>query len=302
MDEPPGTGDETHRSWCGSLRLVSDIFSRRHPAAPLLPGLIGLIITVSLALTACNPGGTTTRNGTSTPAGASTSSATPAPQSAATSAHTAVTPGATSSTSPAPSPSPSRSPSSALKQVSGGTVTDTKSSSASGSGSAAIRYTRKGDFGVVVRLDCSRCRGRVVLTSADRMSPFARTTAPIKEAYLVSVSQSEPAKHTLQLTASGRWRLRIISWNDLPAQRGRRSGHGSTVLYLGEHTSRLAVSYRPAGRKDQFDARIFTPSNEPLIFGNDEAFDEVEKIDLPGVIAISTHGSWTLDQTRPDLT
>jgi len=39
-------------------------------------------------------------------------------------------------------------------------------------------------------------------------------------------------------------------------------------------------------------------SDNPMIFGNTESFTETKKVDLPGVIAISTNGSWTLTPKR----
>lgn len=130
------------------------------------------------------------------------------------------------------------------------------------------------------------------------MSPLGKNKAPLKAAYLVSVLKQDSAKQSLLLNATGRWQVTLVSWNDLPVSTGKQSGRGSTVLYLGDRVSRLTVTYKPSGKDDSFDARIFTVSDQPLLFGDTEPFTETEKVDLPGVIAISTNGSWTLNPKR----
>lgn len=194
---------------------------------------------------------------------------------------------------PAP-PTAARTPTLALRRVNAGTVTDTRSASVSGSGPADIRFTTKGRFAVVVRFDCSRCRGAVGLTTPDRMTPYARGTAPIKASYLTAVFTDDAPKQSMQLVATGRWKITLLSWNQLPVERGRQSGKGSTVLFLGDRGGALEVSYRPAGTGDQFNGRVFSVSDDSLVFGGDEPLDERYKVDLPAVIAIQTKGSWTL--------
>jgi hypothetical protein len=126
------------------------------------------------------------------------------------------------------------------------------------------------------------------------MSPLGESKAPLKASYLVSVFKEDSDKQSVLLTATGRWKVTFVSWNDLPVSTGKQSGKGSTVLYLGDRVSRIKVSYKPSGKTDSFDARIFTVSGKPLIFGDTDPFTETEKVDLPGVISISTNGSWTL--------
>jgi hypothetical protein len=130
------------------------------------------------------------------------------------------------------------------------------------------------------------------------MSPLGESKAPLKASYLVSVFKEDSDQQSVLLTATGRWKVTFVSWNDLPLSMGKKSGKGSTVLYLGDRASRLRVTYKPSGKGDSFDARIFTESAKPLIFGNTDPFTETEKVDLPGVIAISTNGSWTLAPKR----
>jgi hypothetical protein len=178
--------------------------------------------------------------------------------------------------------------------VRGGTVTNTKSTSVSGSGGADLRFTTKGEFAVVVEVDCSGCRGSFGITTPDRMSPLGRNTAPLKTAYLISVFKDDSPQQSVLITAAGRWRVTFRSWNDLPVERGKLSGKGSTVRYLGDRAKSLKVTYRPAANGDSFGGRIFTVSDRPQVFGNDEAFTETFKTDLPGVIAITTNGSWTI--------
>lgn len=200
-----------------------------------------------------------------------------------------------SSTPPTPSTTPSAPPKPVtLKRFDAGTVTNTKSSTVSGSGPADLRFTTKGQFAVVVNFDCSRCRGAVKLSTPGRMTPYARGTAPIEATYLTAVFKNDSPKQSMQLSASGRWKVTFRSWNDLPVETGKQSGTGSTVIALGDRAKKLKVTYKPAGVGDSFNGRLFTVSDQPLVFGGDEPLNETYDVDLPGVIAIQTRGSWTL--------
>lgn len=166
---------------------------------------------------------------------------------ATTSTPTAAPPTSTASTStPTPSAPPTSAP--ARKRVDVGTVTDTRSASATGSGSADLRFTTKGQFAVVVRLDCSRCLGAFTLGKPDRMTPYGQGKAPIKASYLTAVFTDDDPKQSMQLTANGRWKVTFLSWNDLPVEKGRQSGRGSTVIYLGDRASRLGSPTNPRVR------------------------------------------------------
>lgn len=200
----------------------------------------------------------------------------------------------TAKASAAPSLPVPRKPPPVLERVSAGTVTDTRSASVSGSGPADIRFTTKGTFAVVVRLDCTRCRGAFSLTEPDRKTPHDRGRAPIKASYLTAVFTDDAPRQSVQLTATGRWKITLLSWDQLPVEQGRHSGKGSTVLFLGDRAGALGVSYRPGRAGDSFNARVFSVSGDSRFFGNDEPFDERYEVDLPAVVAIRTKGSWTL--------
>lgn len=261
------------------------------------PGSLALLaLAVTLGVSGC---GSATVSGVSATPPTQVSSvalSTPAPTPASTptaspSPTAATTPGRTPAASRTPSP-PAQAP---IEVVDAGTVTDRKSASATGSGPANLAVTRKGaGFAVVVRVDCSRCRGPFVLTAPKRESPYGRSTAPLRAEYLLGVTEDESALQSLQLNVKGPWKVTFLSWNRLPVETGKQSGQGSRVLYLGDRVHRLRVTYKPAGQGDSFGGRLFTTSNEPLLFGNDHAFAETYQANLPAVLAISTNGSWTL--------
>lgn len=247
--------------------------------------LLVAVTSVLLASTACGSSDTTfPTEQTATPsAGPSTAEPSSVPSNARSSAEATL----------AGTPSPSAT--TKLPTVSLGTVTDTTSVTKSGAGSANLTLRRKGKpFGIVVRVDCSQCTGSYELTAAERMTPYGRTTAPVEAAYLVNIDEKQADTQSLRLTATGRWTVTVLSWNDLPVVTGRRSGQGSDVIFLGDKAGKLKVQAKPAGKGDSFSARVFTVSDQPLVFGSDEALTQTYEVDLPGVIAITTNGSWTI--------
>jgi hypothetical protein len=274
------------------------VLDRLAGAESRFPLLLAAVTVACLTLAGCGAGSATSSSSPSAAAPGSTAPSSASPSSAASPTAPASAP-ATPSASPTPSPRPTADPTQAPEVVvTAGTVTDRKSTSVSGSGAANVQFTRKGDFGVVVRVDCSRCRGAFALTAPQRMSPFGRTTAPATAEYLVNVFQDESTKQSVLLTASGRWKLTFLSWNTLPVTTGKQSGRGSRVLYLGDRAPALKITYKPRGKGDEFGGRLFTTSNEPLIFGNDEAFSETYRGRLPAVLAITTNGSWTVEPKK----
>jgi hypothetical protein len=66
------------------------------------------------------------------------------------------------------------------------------------------------------------------------------------------------------------------------------------VLYLLDRTRRMRVTYKPSGETDRFSMNVYSESKDGELFGNDTAFSETVKVDLPGVVAIRTTGSWTV--------
>jgi hypothetical protein len=191
-------------------------------------------------------------------------------------------------------PTPTPTPTVAAPLLTAGMVADGTSQTVKGTGSAVVGYTREGAIAVVVGIDCSSCTGLVNVTSPERMSPLGEATAPMEGSYLVDVSTDSTDDPSIVVTAEGDWTLTLTSWNDLDQVSGKQSGTGSTVLYFSDTASKVTVTYEPLDATDSFGARIFTESDTPFVFGNDEAFTETEDTDLPGVIAISTNGAWSV--------
>lgn len=222
----------------------------------------------------------------------------PFPHAVTTSAvPTLAAPSETATPTPTPTletPTPIPTPTAAAPSLTAGTVANGKSQTVKGTGSAVVGYTRKGEIAVVVGIDCSSCTGLVNVTSPERMSPLGEATAPMEGSYLVDVSTDSTDDPSIVVTAEGDWTLTLTSWNDLDQVSGKQSGTGSTVLYFSDTASKVTVTYEPLDTTDSFGARIFTESDTPFVFGNDEAFTETEDTDLPGVIAISTNGSWSI--------
>lgn len=168
---------------------------------------------------------------------------------------------------------------------------------AEGKGDAEVTFKRDGEFAVVVHLDCSTCSGTTVLTAPERMSPFGESDGALAGDYLMDVFKGSSAEQSVWLAADGPWSLRFESWNDLAPVSGKQSGEGSTVLALGDTASGIDVEFTPAGPDDQFSGRYFSVSGGPRIFGDSEAFTDSYEVSLPGVLAITTNGSWTVTPT-----
>ncbi len=208
---------------------------------------------------------------------------------------------APSSAAATPTPTTSAAPVPERPVVRAGTVAEGAPATASGEGPARVTVVRDGDFGVVAHLDCAACTGEVVLTSDGRMSPWGAGPAPMTGSYLVDLLTDTEAKQGFLLDASGPWTLTFESWNDLPATTGPQQGSGSTVLVLGDTAAAVRLDYTPAGPGDSMLARVVSavdvdPATGPasLAFGDEVAFSETADVAMPGVVALSTNGSWTL--------
>jgi len=206
---------------------------------------------------------------------------------------------AATSAAPAPSATPTAAPERPL--LNAGTVAEGAPATVSGEGPARIAVVRDGDFGVVARLDCAACTGDVVLTSDGRMSPWGAGTAPLTGTYLVDLLEGTDAKQGFLLDAAGPWTLTFSSWNELPVLTGPQQGSGAAVLLLGDTASGARIDYTPAGADDSLLARVVSavdvdPATGPasLVLGGDEALSETADVALPGVVALSTNGSWTV--------
>ncbi len=178
--------------------------------------------------------------------------------------------------------------------VDAGTVASGVSATASATGPSNVAFHTEGQFAVVIELDCSTCTGTATVTAPGRMSPFGRATAPLTASFLTAVFRDDAPDQTVIVDAQGPWSVTMRSWNDLPAVAGAQSGTGPAVLYLQDDVSHVAVDFRPASADDSFNARAFTTSDDTQVFGDSGAFAKQFDVDLPGVIAIQTNGTWTV--------
>lgn len=211
----------------------------------------------------------------------------------------------TSSASPTPSETPTPTPTAttpAIAQalpdtVDAGTVAAGVAATASATGPSNVAFHTEGEFAVVVQLDCSACTGTATVTAAGRMSPFGRATAPLTGAFLTAVFKDDSPDQTIIVDADGPWSVTLRSWNDLPLVTGSQHGTGPAVLFLADDVPHLVVDYRPSGPDDTFSGRVFTTAGTPQLFGDSGAFSRSFDVDLPGVMAIQTNGTWTVTPT-----
>jgi hypothetical protein len=176
----------------------------------------------------------------------------------------------------------------------------------SGTGDSQIDYTRDGTFPVVAALDCSQCTGEATFTALDRIKPYGEAEGPMTGTYLLDVLslladlevEDDSSEQPLFVDAEGPWTLTLSHWDDLEPVSGPQSGSGATVLRFTEQVKYLEVSYEPSGAGDDFTGRYFRDHGGPLIFGNDTAYTKSYSTDSPGVLAISTNGTWTATPRR----
>lgn len=210
-----------------------------------------------------------------------------------------VTPTATPSPAPSPTPSDAEEPL-PDQQLHAGVVGDGVPATLGGTGPAVVGFTRQGDIAVVVDLDCSACQGPVEVTQPDRSSPWGEGVAPFRGAYLVDIFKDTAPEQVVVVRAEGSWTVTLQSWNDLAPVTGAQQGTGSTVLFLGDTASGIQVTYTPAGPDDRFSGRAFSavevgPTGpESVLFGDDAAFTETYELAFPGVLAITTDGTWAV--------
>lgn len=222
---------------------------------------------------------------------AATSTPAPIPR-----AQVTVRPTPTPTPVPSASPIPSR-PTAPRTVVDAGTVTNTTQRTATGSGAAEIRFREKGGFAIVVRLDCSRCRGPYLLTEAGRGTPHGEGRAPAERAYLIRQLVASQ-RGALLLTATGDWKITLLSWNELKPTSGRESGRGSDVVYLSDLGAGFRVNCRPADAADSCHVQAYNAAGDSRLVGDDNSLTEDVGVALPAVVAIRTNGRWTLTPLR----
>lgn len=196
---------------------------------------------------------------------------------------------------PEPTPDDGRPTAAPEQRVEAGTVAEGSAASAEGSGSAEVGFVRDGEFATVIHLDCTACTGTAVLTAPDRGSPWGVDLAGLEVAYLLDVHEGSDPEQSLWLAAEGDWAMRFESWNDLEYLTGEQSGTGAAVLFLVDTAPAVHVRFEPADDEDRFSGRYFGITQEAArMFGDTEAMDEKMDLELPGVLAINTRGSWTI--------
>ncbi|PZE85256.1 hypothetical protein [Curtobacterium sp. MCBD17_032] len=203
------------------------------------------------------------------------------------------------SATPRPTPTVTTPPVAELVGVTldAGDVGEGAPATVSGTGPADVAFRVRGDFAVVMDLDCSRCTGTAAVTAPGRMSPFGEASAPLTASFLTGVMRSDPDEQMLIVQADGPWSMTMRSWNDLPSVSGPQAGTGPAVLFFSDDVSHVQVEYTPADADDRFGARVFTTSDDTQLFGDTEAFSDTFEADLPGVVAIATNGSWRITPT-----
>jgi hypothetical protein len=183
-----------------------------------------------------------------------------------------------------------------------GTVTTGAPVTLSGEGPAVVDFVRGGDFGVVARLDCSTCSGAVEMRDTAEQRVWGSGEAPLTGSYLVDLHADAEAARSLVLDAEGPWSVELSSWEDLPVVTGPQQGTGAAVLRLGDEARGVQLGFTPAGPDDRLVGRAVQDSDlaSPdaagvLSFGSDSAVEQVPvQLALPGLVALSTAGSWTL--------
>lgn len=217
----------------------------------------------------------------------------------------AAAPRRTAPASPRPTATPTPTPTATTPPVAelvgvtldAGDVGEGAPATVSGTGPSDVAFHVRGDFAVVMDLDCSRCTGTATVTAPGRMTPFGEATAPLRASFLTGVMQADPAEQMLIVQADGPWSMTMRSWNDLTTVSGPQSGTGPAVLFFSDDVAHVQVDYTPADGDDRFAARVFTTSDRTRLFGDTEAFSDTFDADLPGVVAISTNGSWSVRPT-----
>ncbi|MBF4635113.1 hypothetical protein ITJ38_11920 [Agreia pratensis] len=194
-------------------------------------------------------------------------------------------------------PAPTFDPSDFDATLSAGTVADGAPASLSGSGSAIVNFELDPALMVVVDLDCSACTGEVVVSAPTRKNPLGTSQAPLTASYLNAVLDDDSPSQGITVKATGSWNLKITTSGDYPTVSGTQSGSGPRVLNFSDSASHIAVDYTPLDGADSLFLRVFPLSGHTKIFGNDDALVETLDADVPGIVAVSTNGSWTLTPT-----
>lgn len=223
----------------------------------------------------------------SAPATASTGASATAP-SAATSSSAAATPSSARRTPSTQQDAPS-------KVVDAGRVTDTATRTVHGSGETTIRYTRRGDFAAVVRLDCSACRGATHVTGPGRIGGFIDSVRPVSGSFLMTPLADAADEQQVWIRTKGSWTVSITSWNTLWKKPGPLSGTGPAVVWVQATGKRATFTFTPAHSGDVAQVRWFKAgADKPYLYGTDQKGSETVPFEMPGVMSVQAEGSWKL--------
>lgn len=210
---------------------------------------------------------------------------------------TARTPVVTPSSSPSSEPAPSApAPGSFARRVDAGTIQpSTTPLSVSGDGPTEVRYVIDEEAAVVVTLDCSACAGGVILTEYGRTTPYAAGEAPYRATALAAVMPQDD--HHVLVDAEGPWTLELVNWNYMPIVDGTQTGTGPSVVFFGSTATQLEITVSDIAADDTVALRVFADESAaggPMLHGWDGPGTETRDVNLPGVAAIRTNGSWTM--------
>lgn len=182
-------------------------------------------------------------------------------------------------------------------QLDAGAVADGTPATIQGSGSAIVDFTLDPALMVVIDLDCSACTGDVVVSAPDRRSPLGNAQGPLTASYLNAVLDDDAPGQAITVKATGSWTLKITTSGDYPTVSGTQTGSGNRVLNFSDTATKLALDFTPLDTSDSLYLRVFPLSGHTKIFGNDDALIETLDADVPGIVAVSTNGSWSLTPT-----
>lgn len=265
-------------------------------ARRLLPA--ALILAAGLVLSACSAA-----TGTAEPA-ISTRSSVAVPPSDTTPSDTEIdVPSSAPTSSSEPAPSTTRTPPSTATApeavLEAGTVTEGTPVSLSGQGPTTVSLVRSGDFAVVARLDCSTCAGDVELTGPGRSTPFGKGQGPFTGTFLVEILADSAAEQELYVVGDGAWTLELLSWNDLPPVQGEQTGSRSMVLFVADEVPGFDFRCTPLPDESchvRAVSAVAAAGTGPdsRLFGDSVEFTETVDLHLPGIVTITTNGSWTL--------
>lgn len=246
-----------------------------------------LAVAIALVATACGTADSDSDSTTAAVPESSPTSSTPSPTPEAE---------ATSATEPSPEQSTAAEPQAPENRIDAGTVANGSTAVASGTGSADVSYVIDGEIAVVVDVDCGACANtRVVSPTA---GPFGSLSeiGNVSGSYLLSVFEETEQSQSIWIETEGDWSMTLTSWNDLSATTLPQSGTGPAVLWLDGAPTVATFDWQAASDDDSVQFRYFAVNQDDVVFGaaDQPEYSTVEEISLPGVLAVTTEGTWSI--------